>query len=249
MNNVFAKLQKEAREYSNHKRPSFYEYLAPEHSNSRETFFEHPLMLRCFEDVTPFLDHEFGHGIEHSQNVAIEAGTITLAETKQTNSQANRHLTLLAQISGLLHDICRMEKDHAVQGAKLSFEILKDYPLSDKDKQMISFAIANHEAFKQDSPAPDYSYELLSGALYDADKFRWGPDNFVTTMWEICDYQEWTLDNILERFPNAFEIINSISETFKTPTGQIFGPEFIEIGLELGNYLYRRMKQIYYYSD
>ncbi len=246
MNDVLDKLKNEVKEFSTKNRPSFYDYFAPELSYSKETFFDHPLILRCSEDVIPFLYDEFGHGIEHSKNVAIESGAIILAELYQTNLKLGRHLVVLAQLAGLLHDICRMEEDHAVQGANLSFTILKDFPLSDTDKQMISFAIENHEAFKNDIPAPDYNFELLSGALYDADKFRWGPDNFVTTLWEICDYQDWSMQMILERFPKAFEIINSISDTFKTPTGQIYGPEFIDIGLELGNYLYRRMKQICY---
>lgn len=244
MTNTFDILKSEAKEYSSKKRPTFYEHFAPELSYSKETFFDHPLILRCSEDVIPFLYDEFGHGIEHSKNVAIEAGTIILAELYQTNLQLGRNLVVLAQIAGLLHDVCRMEDNHAVQGANLSFQILKDFPLSDQDKQLISFAIENHEAFQERSTPPDFKSELLSGALYDADKFRWGPDNFVTTLWEICDYQEWPMEKIMERFPKAFEIIDSISDTFKTPTGQIYGPEFIDIGLELGNYIYRRMRQI-----
>ena len=246
MIDIYERLKNEAKEYSSKKRPSFYDDFAPELSYSKETFFDHPLILRCSEDVIPFLYDEFGHGIHHSKNVAIEAGSIILAELYQTNLQLGRNLVVLAQIAGLLHDICRLENDHAVQGAYLSLQILKDYPLSDEDKQLISFAIENHEAFKQNSPSPDFKSELLSGALYDADKFRWGPDNFVTTLWEICDYQEWSMGQILERFPQAFEVINSISDTFKTPTGQIYGPEFIQIGLDVGNYIYRRMRQICY---
>jgi hypothetical protein len=137
-----------------------------------------------------------------------------------------------------------MEPDHAYHGALFALRILHDFPLSDKDKNMICFAIRNHEAFKTCEPSPDFATGLVSNALYDADKFRWGPDNFVTTLWEICDYQEWSVENILEKFPKGIEIIHSISNTFRSTTGQIYGPEFIEIGLEIGRHIYRRMKQV-----
>jgi hypothetical protein len=109
---------------------------------------------------------------------------------------------------------------------------------------MVQFAIENHEAFKLERAPPDDLTALVSGALYDADKFRWGPDNFVTTLWEICDYQDWSLERIVDVFPRGLEIIESISETFRTQTGRFYGPEFIDIGLEVGHYLYRRMKRL-----
>lgn len=231
-------------EISSRVRPQFYEDLAPELAYSKEIFFDHPIVWRCSEDVIPFLRDEFGHGIIHSKTVAIEAGAIILAEYSNIDMDFCRHLVIVIQLAGLLHDICRLEPDHASLGAKLSLKILKDYPLSDRDKKMIHFAIENHEAFKEKNTPPDYYHELLSGALYDSDKFRWGPDNFVTTLWEICDYQEWTLENIIEKFPNGLKHVESISETFRTPTGKIYGPEFITSGIEIGNYLYRRMKQL-----
>ena len=243
MNNLLQQLKNEAKDIKVQKRPKFYDHFAPELAYARETFFDNPLILRCAEDVLPFLYDNFGHGVEHCKTVAIEAGTIVFAEAYSTDLKMGRHLVVLAQLAGLLHDTCRLERDHAQQGAELSMKILQDYPLADSDKAMIFFAIRNHEAFRHVDTAPDFKTELLSGALYDADKFRWGPDNFVTTLWEICDYEEWTLDKIVSRFPQGMEFIQSIADTFRTQTGQLYGPEFIETGLEMGNTLYRRMKQ------
>lgn len=238
---LFKKLKKEAIAYASRFHLSFYEHFASELSYAKEIFFSHPLVLRCSEDVLPFLHDDFGHGIEHSKKVAIEAAALVMIEFFHSDSHFTRHLMILAEICGLMHDICRLEPEHAQEGAYLAKKILKDYPLSDEDKNMIFFAIKNHEAFKKNENAPNYMYSLLSGALYDADKFRWGPDNFTTTLWEMCDYQEWSLDRIVKNFPKGMEVIKSISNTFRTPTGQIYGPEFIDAGLKIGNYIYNKL--------
>lgn len=243
MNKLFKILKTEAREMASRQRPSFYEHFGPELAYSREIFFDHPLVLRCAEDALPFLHDDFGHGVEHCKNVSIESGAIILAELYHRDLALGRHLLLLAQLAGLLHDICRLEEEHAKLGADLARKILKDFPLSESDIEMVAFSISNHEAFQLSDPAPDFPAFLVSGALYDADKFRWGPDNFTTTLWKICDYQEWPLSKIVERFPQGLQIINSIGETFRTSTGQIYGPEFIDCGLKVGNYIYRRIQQ------
>lgn len=146
----------------------------------------------------------------------------------------------LAQIAGLLHDSCRLEGEHAVQGTDLSLMILQDYPLDDEEKQMISKAILCHEAFSPAQQFGDPRQQILADAVYDADKFRWGPDNFSTTLWEICNYQEWSLEQILNKFPHGMEFISSIRHTFPhTSAGKIYGPEFIDLGLEMGRQMYK----------
>ena len=243
-NNYLEHLKLEAKELKSQHLPVFYEHFAPELAHSREMFFDHPLIQRCREDALPFLHDAYGHGIEHSKNVAIEAGALILTETAGWDVLLSRHLLLLSQIAGLLHDTCRLEPKHALEGAALSRKILQDYPLSDRDKDMVALAIANHEAFASHEQAVDPAADLLSNALYDGDKFRWGPDNFVTTLWEICDYEEWPLEQVVERFPQGLEFIQAISETFRTPTGRIYGPEFISCGLDMGQRLYRHMKHM-----
>jgi hypothetical protein len=243
-NKIFDLIKEEAKRYAAQFKLSFYEHFAPEISYAREIFFDHPLLLRCAEDVLPFLNDNFGHGVEHSKKVAIEAGALVMIEFFYSDPNLCRHMVILAELCGLLHDTCRLEPDHAKESAYLAMKILRDFPLSDGDKEMIFYAIINHEAFRPISPPPNHLSKLLSGALYDADKFRWGPDNFTTTLWEICDYQEWSIDKIIKRFPKGLEIIKSISDSFRTNTGQIYGPEFIEAGIKIGNFIYQKLVKL-----
>ncbi len=219
--------------------PKFYDRVHAELAFAKESFFIHPLVTRCREDVLPFLYDDFGHGIDHAKKVAIEACALVMHETLPQGIEVARRLGLLAMLAGLLHDSCRLEDNHAVHGAELSRLIFQDYPLDDAEKDIIYQAIASHEAF---SSAPTFANpygQFVADALYDADKFRWGPDNFNTTLWEICDYQEWTLEQILEKFPVGLEIIVSITNTFRTQSGKIYGPEFIELGLVMGKKIYQ----------
>lgn len=241
MSDLLHQLKIEAKILASKRSPRFYTDLASELSFARSTFFDHPLVQRCREDAIPFLSDQYGHGIEHSKLVAIEASAIALSEGRDMGREVARHLALLSQIAGLLHDVCRMEDEHALRGAELSRIILQDYPLSDDDRDLIAYAVNTHEAFKEVEKSSDPRALLLSGVLYDADKFRWGPDNFATTLWEICDYQEWPLAKIVACFPEGLKIINTIASTFRTSTGKQYGPEFIEIGLEIGSSIYRRM--------
>ena len=224
----------------------FYTHFSSEHSVSREIFFSHPIIQRLREDVLPFLNDGFGHGIEHSKKVAIDAGVLAMVETKSWEKQAETNrLCILGQMAGLLHDICRQEDAHPQKGAEFSFVILADYPLSDEERERIAFAVSNHEAFKEPARTEDENCQLLSDILYDADKFRWGPDNFITTLWEICCFEEWSLQEIVDRFPKGLDIIREIKETFRTETGRIYGPEFIKCGLEVGGQVYRLLLEDY----
>lgn len=218
----------------------FYNHFSSEHARSGEFFFSHPMILRLREDVLPFLNDGYGHGIEHSKKVAIDAGVLAMIETRPWKSPSEtKRMCILTQMSGLLHDICRQDEDHAQKGAEISLLILNNYAVSEQDRKDIAFAVRNHEAFRESVRAEDLRQQLLSDILYDADKFRWGPDNFTTTLWEICTYEDWSLQDIIARFPEALNFIEKIKETFRTETGRIYGPEFIRCGLELGNQVYR----------
>ncbi|NCD24532.1 MAG: hypothetical protein EOL86_02890 [Deltaproteobacteria bacterium] len=219
--------------------PSFYAALSAELAFARDAFFSHPLIIRCREDALPFLNDGFGHGIAHSKKVAIEACALVLADGAPMGMDTARRLSLLAMLAGLLHDSCRLEGEHAARGAELALLVLQDYPLLDREKQMISRAIGCHEAFSEPIGFEHADAQLVADALYDADKFRWGPDNFITTLWEICNYQEWTLEQILDKFPTGMEVIASIQNTFRTQTGKIYGPEFIDLGLLMGKKIYQ----------
>lgn len=225
--------------------PAFYLDCAVELQFSWDMFFDHPLVLRLQEDCLPFLYDDFGHGVEHSKKVAQEACAIVLVEGTALSPEDCRHLGLLAQFAGLLHDTCRLEPHHADKGAEVAGMILKDYPLAERDRELVALAIAAHEAFKPGQALPeDPRARLLAGALYDADKFRWGPDNFVTTLWEICDYEEWSIQEISDRFPEGLERVQAVADTFRTRTGRTYGPQMIEQGLSLGRELLERLREL-----
>ncbi|MBI9112729.1 hypothetical protein [Maridesulfovibrio ferrireducens] len=246
MNKLLTELKKEARNLAAAlPTPQFYRDAETQLEFSHGMFFDHPLVIRLQEDVLPFLYDEYAHGIYHSKKVAIEAGAIVLKDGDHLSPDTVRELVLLAQFCGLLHDSCRLDEDHALHGAETSRVILNQYPLSERSKDLIAKSIARHEAFKPASPIiDDPELELLSGALYDADKFRWGPDNFSTTLWEICDYEDWSLQEIIEKFPKGLDMIKSIESTFRTNTGKKYGPEMIDQGMTIGSKIYKRLIEL-----
>jgi hypothetical protein len=84
----------------------------------------------------------------------------------------------------------------------------------------------------------------VSDALYDADKFRWGPDNFTTTLWLMVKASGTSARTLYNTFQEKMTGIRRIRETFRSETGRRFGPEFIDFGIEIGNEIYSEMQQI-----
>ena len=243
MNETLVAMKREAKALiARHDLPGFYEECARELEYSRQTFFDHPLIVRLRDDVIPFLYDDYGHGVEHSKKVAVEASAIILYQLREMDSGLARRTALLAQMAGLLHDVCRLEDDHARHGAEMAGVILADYPLELGETERIAFAIADHEAFTPRAETRDPMARLLADALYDADKFRWGPDNFATTLWKMCDYNETPVAEIVRRFPEGIAKIEEIAQTFRTPLGRTFGPEFIRLGLTVGREVYDMLK-------
>lgn len=230
-----------ARELARGCRLSFYCVYERENGLSKENFHNNPMLVRLREDILPFIRGGYGHGIDHCKTVSIEAGALTLIETENFPMRTRKRLCLLAQCAGLLHDICRLEEEHAHKGAELSREILSDYPLDRDEVKTIDFAIRNHEAFTIPESPPDEASAIVSNCLYDADKFRWGPDNFNTTLWEICDFKDWHLGSLIRIFPDGLSKIREIKDTFRTATGRMHGPDFIDCGLQVGKEIYRLM--------
>lgn len=245
MKQILVQMKKEAQAMARElPTPGFYRDYAPEVSMARELFFEHPLMNRLQEDALPFLYDEYGHGIQHAKKVAIDAAALVLVEASDRSPEKLRRLTLLAGICGVLHDSCRLEDDHARRGAELARTVLSGYPLSPGELDLAARSIACHEAFSDWTPPEDGDERILAGCLYDADKFRWGPDNFSTTLWEICDYEDWTLEEVLERFPGGMDITRRVAGTFRTDTGCKYGPELIELGLDMGKTIQARLSEL-----
>ena len=113
--------------------------------------------------------------------------------------------------------------------------------MDERYKRYITAAIRNHEAFREVLSSEDEEAKLISDSLYDADKFRWGPDNFTTTLWLIMECSGTPAEALYRNFLEKMNGVSRIKETFRTKTGKRFGPEFIDLGIEIGNEIYREM--------
>lgn len=215
--------------------PVFYADKADEIARS-EYIASHSLLAGFSRDIIKGKGGAAGHGYGHAHSVASDAAAIVYCEAG-FNGRSDR-LAENGMIAGYLHDIMRDESDHPRKGAQYAANRLKGL-MSDYDLEMIVFAIKNHEAFREFDVVPNADYMLLSNALYDADKFRWGPDNFVYTLWDMAESMNINPDFIIKNYDRAIEGIVRVRETFRTATGKRYGPDFIDKGLEIGRALYK----------
>ena len=207
---------------------------------SRHFFHTDPIVCELRQFAFSRLEEDFGHGTNHARKVSLDAGILVIAESgKQAYSDGLvRRRIRLAQCAGLLHDIMRKEKDHAAAGAEYAREVLKHFPFQPDEIEDISQAIRNHEAFRETAPVHTPEGLLISNCLYDADKFRWGADNFQDTVWDMVIFLQIPLDEFLKRYPGGMEKIAAVKSTFRSDTGKKYGPMFIDTGLAIGKELY-----------
>jgi hypothetical protein len=225
--------------------PSFYVRCKEPLDLSHSLFDGDAQVKKCRKLVLKELKEDLGHGIDHCEKVALEAGALAYIEGRKLSLEESlrREACLLAQITGLLHDLRRSEKDHAKASASAASTMLREFFIFPEKEEYVVQAIANHEAFveakKIDSPVG----QMISDALYDADKFRWGPDNFTQTLWQMVRSSKARIVPLIRRFPKKMEGISRIKETFRTDTGKTYGPEFIELGLKIGEKIYQFLEE------
>lgn len=221
-------------------RPAFYVDCADACAWSRNFYATDPVVGRVRRFVTTRLNDDFGHGLRHATKVSLDAGALVVAETNRAHrrnaglSAAVRH----AQCAGLLHDIERERPDHARAGAVFAQHLLKQFPLPSAAVDDICSAIGNHEAFKEMVEPPTEAAGLIDACLYDADKFRWGPDNFTDTIWDMLAFERVPPAVFVRHYPRGMDSLQRIRGTFRSATGRRYGPEFIDIGIEIGWRLY-----------
>ena len=225
--------------------PSFYVCFREPLNLSRSLFDNDPQVMKCRTLVLNQLREDLGHGMDHSEKVALEAGALAYIEGERLSLEESSRceVCLLAQIAGLLHDLRRNEKDHARASASAALGILREFSIFPKKEEYIVQAIANHEAFVEPKKIYSPVGQMISDALYDADKFRWGPDNFTQTLWQMLRSSRARIAPLIRRFPKGMEGISEIKETFRTETGKIYGPEFIELGLKIGGKVYQFLEE------
>lgn len=241
MESIYALIRKRARQIvAQYPRPIFYAEHREAQIMSRTIFDEDVFIAKIKTFVARTVEHDFGHGLEHSFKVAVDAGALVFVEAVhlEASPEQIRRLALLAQISGLLHDLKRKLVHHALKGAAFSRHVLNGAPLNSEEKATIFEAIKNHEAFQYNPVSQSAGQTLVSDCLYDADKFRWGPDNFADTVWDMVAFSRTPISRFIERYPGGMEMLARIKDTFRTETGRRYGPEFIDLGLMIGEELY-----------
>jgi hypothetical protein len=181
-----------------------------------------PAIKKLHGYVADYLEDNFGHGLQHAVKVTIDAGALLFIEGQKAGYGKSMlaHRMQVVQCAGLLHDIKRKKKEHAKLGAARAREILKDYPLAPDEVEDVCRAIHNHEAFKNNILIATSEGALVSDCLYDADKFRWGPDNFTDTLWDMISLYNPPLSKFMARYPRGMEGLEKIKTTFRTQTGK-----------------------------
>ena len=245
MQPIYYQIRQRARQIIlRHPTPDFYHDHNLDYETARKLFDSDLVIKKLLSFVAGTLEDDFGHGLMHAVKVAHDAGTLMVIEAQQSGYDNDRlsRLVCLVQSAGLLHDIKRKSKDHSAHAATYAKKVLKKYPFSSEEIGNICGAIRNHEAFKNNVDVSTPEGELLSNCLYDADKFRWGPDNFQDTLWAMVDYFNPPLDKFMAGYPQGMEKLETVKSTFRTPTGKRFGPQFIDLGLAIGEELYGIIK-------
>jgi hypothetical protein len=220
--------------------PLFYKIFKEEMKCSRAMFEADPIISELRYRIKEDLKGNMGHGQKHAAKVTVDAGALMLIEGKRVGYSDNflRRQMLLAQCAGILHDTQRKKNDHAIRGAEYARVLLKDFPFCTSEIEDVACAIRNHEAFKMLVDINTAEGALISDCLYDADKFRWGPDNFADTVWAMVRFFQTPLPKFLNLYPKGMELIVSIKPTFRSQTGKLYGPEFIDIGLDIGKEIF-----------
>ncbi|MBW2367356.1 MAG: HD domain-containing protein [Deltaproteobacteria bacterium] len=248
MESVYNRLEKRTRQIvSQFPPPAFFAECNDAHVRATSFFNSDPTIGALKKSAAGELNDDFGHGMTHATKVAIDAGAILIVEATAHNYSESTidRLLLLVQTAGLLHDVSRMEKEHAQKGARKARRILSNFSFSNSEVDDICRAIQNHEAFKQTLASPTRAGALISDCLYDADKFRWGPDNFTDTVWAMIRHAKVPVERFFKGYHRGMTALEKIRITFRTTTGKKYGPDFIDTGLAIGNELYRVMKDEY----
>lgn len=217
--------------------PRFYLEQGRQVSLSEERFAAEPLVAAALSAVGGTAGFP-GHGLAHVTKVAVDAGALALIESGGDLADARTgRQVLLAHLAGVLHDIRREEPDHAQRGAEEAQRLLSGFELPGEECRQVAAAIRNHEAFRPCADEGGPAAGLLSAVLYDADKFRWGPDNFTDTLWTMLASRQVPLASLWPRFSQGLAGIEKIRGSFRTATGRAYGPDFIDRGLAIGRRL------------
>ncbi len=224
--------------------PDFYRDQADANRYSLDFYSQNPIVQKIKAHVAGMMDQNLGHGLHHAEKVSLDAGAllVIICRMQERPEAETERLLLLAHSAGLLHDVMRKKQNHAVEGADYASGYLTAYPFTTPEIIDISEAIRNHEAFKTVGGDLTSDGLIISNCLYDADKFRWGPDNFSHTVWDMVTHAHVPLKVFMSHFPRGLETVGKVRDTFRSDPGKHYGPQFIDIGMAIGNKLYDVIK-------
>lgn len=242
MEEIYLQIRERARQIvSQYPVQAFYTDFPMVNERSLEIFNTDPIVEQLHAFVDETIGDNLGHGLAHATKVSQDAGALMLIEGERAgySKEYLDRRVILVQCCGLLHDIKRQHKHHAQEGSRVARTILKKRTEFERDEiEDISNAICNHEAFKCPVKIETAEGALLSDCLYDADKFRWGPDNFTHTVWDMLAFSNTPFSTFLHLYPKGISSLARIKETFRTRTGKKYGPQFIDTGIAIGEELY-----------
>ena len=244
MEEIYKRMMAESRRIaSTLKMPGFYTEHQRAVLTSKEIYDNNADVARCRQMIGHYLRDNLGHGMEHAEKVTIDVGVLVFVEGEKRFLELDevKDAIVLAQLAGLLHDIKRTEANHAKASAREAAIKLRDFAMTARARKIIVQAISNHEAFVEPEKVSSFMGQMISDSLYDADKFRWGIDNFTETLWYMVDSQRASVESLTKNFSKGLESIRKIKGTFRTPTGKRYGPEFIDLGLEIGKRIYKHL--------
>jgi HD domain len=213
---IYTRIRQRARQIvSRYPSPDFYQDHSLANELSIKYFETNASTEKLRSYVAEHLEDNFGHGIKHAIKVAIDAGALMIIESKlagRSDSFISQRV-MIVQCAGLLHDIQRKRDDHAIKGADYARQVLQAYPFKSHEVDDICRAIRNHEAFKKTVES-----NTTEGALVSF---------FNISVTQFMDF-----------YPEGMEKLAKIKPTFRTNTGKKYGPQFIDLGLAIGEELF-----------
>jgi len=237
MEEIYERLRRQAREVARELgTPSFYRDHEPEVETSLGNLVEDRILSSLRKHVSQLLEDDFGHGARHALLVTRDAGALVLIRGRElglTEPEA-RAVLRCTQAAGFLHDVRRKEPSHALRSAEASRSLLDGFEFTPEEIEEIALAIANHEAFQTPRVMKSAAGQVMSDCLYDADKFRWGPDNFTDTVWYMASFYQAPFSMFRKAYQQGIEAIERIKDSFRTPAGRTYGGEIIDMGLAIG---------------
>ncbi len=150
MDAIYSKIRDQALIIARRYPPAdFYQTYADEVQYSADVFIQDAWIIELRDFVSATIENDFGHGMDHANKVAVDAGALIAIEGRRADCAPSRleQLIRMAHCAGLFHDIRRKAENHALKRADSAAEVLKSLAVEPAVAADICRAIRNHEEF------------------------------------------------------------------------------------------------------